>query len=45
MDSNNKVSQTAMLIASLRALACYEDDPQVHGNDHHPFWTREQKIR
>lgn len=30
---NNGVSQTAMLIASLRALACYEEDPLIHGND------------
>lgn len=34
MDNNNNVSQTAMLIASLRALACYEDDPQVRGVDY-----------
>lgn len=30
----NNVSQTAMLIASLRALACYEDDALIHGNDY-----------
>lgn len=33
MDNKNNVSQTAMLIASLRALACYEEDPQVRGDD------------
>ena len=33
MDNKSNVSQTAMLIASLRALACYEDDPHIHGND------------
>lgn len=34
MDNKNNVSQTAMLIASLRALACYEDDPLIQGNDY-----------
>ncbi len=34
MDNKNDVSQTAMLIASLRALACYEDDPLIHGKDY-----------
>ena len=33
MDTKSSVSQTAMLIASLRALACYEDDLLIHGND------------
>lgn len=31
---NRKVSQTAMLIASLRALACYENDAAIRGNDY-----------
>jgi len=34
MDSNNNISQTAMLIASLRALACYEENPRIHGDDY-----------
>ncbi|WMJ86552.1 SAM-dependent methyltransferase [Anaerocolumna sp. MB42-C2] len=34
MDSKNNISQTAMLIASLRALACYEEDPLIHGDDY-----------
>lgn len=34
IDSKNNVSQTAMLIASLRALSCYEDDPLIHGSDY-----------
>jgi O-methyltransferase involved in polyketide biosynthesis len=34
MANKNNVSQTAMLIASLRALACYEDDALIHGNDY-----------
>ena len=34
MENKNNVSQTAMLIASLRALACYEDDPLIRGNDY-----------
>ncbi len=34
MDNKKNVSQTAMLIASLRALACYEDDSLIHGNDY-----------
>lgn len=34
MDNKNNVSQTAMLIASLRALACCEDDPLIHGKDY-----------
>lgn len=29
MDNKKNVSQTAMLIASLRALACHEDDPPI----------------
>ncbi len=33
MDTKNNASQTAMLITSLRALACYEDDPLIRGND------------
>lgn len=33
MDNARAVSQTAMLIASLRALACYEDDLLIRGND------------
>ncbi len=31
--NKKNVSQTAMLIASLRALAYYEDDPLIHGDD------------
>lgn len=34
MDNKSTTSQTAMLIASLRALACYEDDIQIQGNDY-----------
>lgn len=34
MDNKSNVSQTAMLIASLRALACYEEDPLIHGSDY-----------
>lgn len=34
MNNTTIVSQTAMLIASLRALACYEEDPLIHGNDY-----------
>ncbi len=34
MDKRNVVSQTAMLIASLRALSCYEDDPRIRGEDY-----------
>lgn len=34
MDGKNNVSKTAMLIASLRALACYEEDPPIHGDDY-----------
>lgn len=34
MDNKCTTSQTAMLIASLRALACYEDDIQLRGNDY-----------
>lgn len=34
MNNTNNVSQTAMLIASLRALSCYEIDPLIHGDDY-----------
>lgn len=34
MNNMNNVSQTAMLIASLRALACYEEDTLIHGTDY-----------
>ncbi|MEL7648474.1 MAG: SAM-dependent methyltransferase [Sedimentibacter sp.] len=34
MDNKSTISQTAMLIASLRALACYEDDIKIRGNDY-----------
>jgi methyltransferase (TIGR00027 family) len=33
MNNERAVSQTAMLIASLRALACFEEDPAVRGGD------------
>ncbi|MGE5626658.1 MAG: class I SAM-dependent methyltransferase [Solirubrobacterales bacterium] len=34
MDNKSTTSQTAMLIASLRALACYEEDIKIRGNDY-----------
>jgi len=34
MNNERNISQTAMLIASLRALACYEEDPCIQGKDH-----------
>lgn len=34
MENKNNASQTAMLIASLRALACYEEDPRIPGKDY-----------
>lgn len=34
MNNKSTASHTAMLIASLRALACYEDDLQIRGNDY-----------
>ncbi len=33
MDNQRKASETAVVIASLRALACYEDDANVRGKD------------
>lgn len=33
MSNERAVSQTAMLIASLRALACFEEDPAIRGSD------------
>lgn len=33
MNNERVVSQTAMLIASLRALACFEEDPAIRGGD------------
>lgn len=33
MESTQAASQTAMLIASLRALSCYEKDSRIRGND------------
>ena len=33
MESTQTVSQTAMLIASLRALSCYEEDKNIRGID------------
>ena len=33
MESTQAASQTAMLIASLRALSCYEEDSRIRGND------------
>ena len=33
METAHTISQTAMLIASLRALSCYEEDACIRGND------------
>jgi len=33
LDNPSKASETAMVTASLRALACYEDDEKVRGRD------------
>lgn len=33
MNNGKNISQTAMMIASLRALACYEEDPCIRGKD------------
>jgi methyltransferase (TIGR00027 family) len=34
MGKSIDASQTAMLIASLRAMSCYEEDPCIRGNDY-----------
>lgn len=46
MDNKKNISQTAMLIASVRALACYEDDPLIHGDDYlaELFLPEDKKI-
>lgn len=45
VENQGKASETAVITASLRALACYEDDENVKGNDHlaERFLPREKR--